>query len=519
MEISNDPLKKENYFADHMEKLGMTSQAWSLFFVSAIIQIIWGCEACFISINIENLGKHLKVNENYMTLCICLLYSMMGFGSLCSANLVKKYGRVSTLLVSTAIYFLSIIACSIFVRPLDFYAVILIRIVSNFCLGVFNLVILNLLSEYLPINNRCFILMVNSGIYNIGNLGLILLNYFYSPLPTDFGSTGNEIYLNTTLRFLEFDNEKYNYKNITNSISTDYFLEGNQIHKFSSSTWRMVNTLTSIPAIFTFFIILFFCNESPLYLLNNNRDEEAFEILEKMSSRHASPNSQTLTIYEKNKIKESITKRKNYKLTSNFKELFNPDYIQITLESLLICSICYLNMIGATYLVPKAIQTLGEAKIYNISYFTELIIYGSIQLPNGFIGGWMAESKLFGRRGTIWVSSVLCGIFYFISFFWPRYLGFYAGEIMFFNSIAFGCAFIYVSEVFPTKIRDHAQSFIQFISFIIGSWSPYMINFVKGYNLMTNFLILGITCLLCGFLAFCLRIETQSRALDDDLES
>jgi MFS family permease len=451
-----------------------------------------------------------------MSLSICLLYSMMGFGSLCSATLVKKYGRVATLLISTAIYFLSIISCSIFVRPLDFYTVLIIRIISNFSLGVFNLVILNLYSEFLPIKNRCFILMVNSGFYNIGNLGLISLNYYFAPAPTDSGRRGNEIFLNNTLRFLEMEYEQSNFKNITSSINIDSSFEQNNIHRFSSSTWRMVNTLTSIPGIITFFIILFFCHESPLYLLNNNRDEEAFEILEKMSPRQVSQNSPTLTIAEKNKIKESIMKRKNYELTSNFRELFLPEYIKLTLESLLICSICYLNMIGATYLVPKAIQTLGEAKTYNISYFTELIIYGSIQLPNGFIGGWMAESKLFGRRGTIWVSSVLCAFFYFISYYWPRYLGFYAGEIMLFNSIAFGCAFIYVSEVFPTKIRDHAQGFIQFFSFILGSWSPYMINYVKADNLMTNFLILGFTCLLCGIIAFCLRVETQSRPLDDD---
>jgi hypothetical protein len=314
--------------------------------------------------------------------------------------------------------------------------------------------------------------MINSGCYNFGNFFLILLNIFF-------------------INKIEDDNSHFN--------------------DFDSNKWRLVNLLSSLPVILSFFIILIFQNESPLYLLNKNRLYEAFIVLENI-------NQGPLGDEERIKIRNSIVEKKNYNLKSDYRELFYKDYRLLTINSLLICSICFLNMIGISYLVPKTIIQLGETKTYNLSYNSQLLIYGSLQLPNGFLGGWMTESRLLGRKKTLWITSVLCGLFYFISYICPRYMCFFAGEIMLFNSIAYGCGYIYVTEVFPTNLRDQAQSLIQFCSFLLGAWSPYVIDYFAKINILFNFLILGATCFICAFIAFYLPIETLSRPLDQDLE-
>lgn len=168
-----------------------------------------------------------------------------------------------------------------------------------------------------------------------------------------------------------------------------------------------------------------------------------------------------------------------------------------------------LNQIKIT---PKTISDKGK-EILQMSFDTQLLIYSIIQLPNGWIGGLMTESKLFGRKKTIYISSLFCALFYFIINYFPFYIAIYAGIIMLFNSIAFGSAFIYVSEIYPTNLRDQAQSFIQCIAFLIGAFAPFMIDFFYAWA----FILLGISCLVCIVVAVFVGEETNMRPLDVEL--
>jgi hypothetical protein len=220
-----------------------------------------------------------------------------------------------------------------------------------------------------------------------------------------------------------------------------------------------------------------------------------------------------LTDDEKSKIIESIKSKKQYKLKSKYSELFENEYKFLTISTLLICSICFLNMIGITYLIPKTLIDYKD-QIYNVSYNTQIFIYGIIQLPNGIIGGFMTESQFFGRKLTIFISALGCFIFYFLSVIEIKYVAIYAGMIMLFNSICYGCSFMYVTEVFPTNLRDFAQSFIQTFSFLLGSWSPFLVGALTH---TFNYLFLGISNIIIMLLAFLLPVDTFLRPLDEDL--
>lgn len=457
--VNNEPKKKVKDYSYYMDQIGFTTKAWIIFTLASFLQFIWGQEACFISINMDFLGKAQGVDPKTKSICICFLFSMMGVGSALIGILTKQFARITTLYITIITHIISSLLCTGFISSLDFFYILFFRCINNVAIGIFNIVILNLMSEFFPTQNRCLVLMINSGFYNLGNLYTILLN-------------------NALLN----------------------------LDKFNSLHWRIVNFITLIPGVISLVILAIWGTESPLYLLNKNRAQEGFKILQQMGQRE-------FTEEEKKDILDSISSKKNYKLKSDYRELFISEYIVLTISSLVICSICYLNMIGISYLIPKTLQSLKK-EIYNVSYNTQIFIYGVIQLPNGFIGGFMTENHFFGRKKTILFSALMCAIFYFISAFWMKYVAIYAGMIMLFNSICFGCGFIYVTEVFPTNLRDQAQSFIQCFSFLLGSWSPFVVDAFQFHN---SYIFFGITNLICVCVTFILPVDTLLRPLDEDL--
>ncbi len=447
------------FYSEYMEKLGITNLGWCMFILASFCQWIWGSETCFISINMDFLGQNNKISKKVISICICILYSMMGVGAACVGILCKSLGRIHTLNLTLFIYVIATISCSIFFSPLKFYPIFIIRCFSNIAIGIFNIVVLNLMSEFLPIKNRSLIIMINSGFYNVGNLFTILLD--------------------------------------------NYMLD---LNNFNTKNWKIINFTTTVPGIISIIIIFLWGSESPLYLLNKNNKEKGFIVIEYMSHNFLSDD-------EKLKIIDSIKSKKQYKLKSKYSELFENEYKFLTISSLLICSICFLNMIGITYLIPKTLIDFKD-QIYNVSYNTQIFIYGIIQLPNGIIGGFMTESSFFGRKLTIFISALGCFIFYFLSVIEIKYVAIYAGMIMLFNSICYGCSFMYVTEVFPTNLRDFAQSFIQTFSFLLGSWSPFLVGALTH---TLNYLILGISNIIIMLLAFLLPVDTFLRPLDEDL--
>ena len=64
--------KKIKDYSYYMDQIGFTSMAWIIFTLASFLQFIWGQEACFISINIDFLGKSQKINQQTISLCVCL---------------------------------------------------------------------------------------------------------------------------------------------------------------------------------------------------------------------------------------------------------------------------------------------------------------------------------------------------------------------------------------------------------------------------------------------------------------
>ena len=165
-----------NYYSQYMDTLGITNLSWYIFILISLLQWIWGSESCFISINMDFLGQKDNISKKEISICICILYSMMGVGSALVGIICKYMGRIYTLNLTLFIYVIITFSCSIFFSPLKFYPIFFLRCISNIAIGIFNIAGLNLMTEFLPTKNRSLILMINQGFYNIGNLFTIILD-------------------------------------------------------------------------------------------------------------------------------------------------------------------------------------------------------------------------------------------------------------------------------------------------------------------------------------------------------
>lgn len=447
----------KNYFTIIMDRIGVNFITVLVFMYCNLLNSIWGAEATFLSINLQNLAKNQQIDEEFFSVLLCLIYMVICIGSLLVGFVPKLIGRKLTLLLSIILYISCTIVGSIWD---DFYLVYTFRCMGNVSIGIFSSLSVNILAEYLPTKNRCFYLMITSGCYNIGAFYCTVINFV---------------------------------------IQTDYPMED----------FKYVNLLLLIPCIVCL-LLHFFVEESPIMLFSEGKDKRAFVLLSRLCLRSG------LNFTEEDKRILILERESNqvFTINSSFIELFSNKFRKLTIICLIICVVSYLNMIASTYLAPVALEKLAGRTI-EMSSESQLLIFGLVQCPNGIFGAYMSESKLFARKRTMWVSAIICSFFYFLIVLFPYLFCVEIGFVLFFNSVGFGVIYIYIAEAFPTKLRDQAQSFLQTIGYIVGSWAPYFI-FSFQDHIETNFIVFGCTYILCFIATFFLPFETKDRPLDFD---
>jgi len=303
--INSSYSQKINY-SQFIEKIGITKKANQVYFLANFLQFIWGMEACFIAINIERLASNRGLSINTKAVLISILYAMLGFGSALMGHLTKLIGRIKLIVFSSISYCIFVLLCS-FPFLENFYVIFGFRCIANISLGIFNVSIINLLTEYLPIKRRSYVLMMNSGMYNVGNIFLIIVNNI----------------------FLADMNKN-----------------------FDINSWRIINLLCVIPGLLSLILSIFYVEESPIYLINNQNNneknsEKAFKILKEMCDANKTDFNERIF----KSIEENARSLESFKLKSTYSELFYSNYARLTICNIFICTICYMNMVGISYVL------------------------------------------------------------------------------------------------------------------------------------------------------------------------
>ncbi len=453
-----------------MEKIGISKYTTLTFIVTSMIYFIFGSELAFTDINFEILAFFWDIPTHTTVHFSVALRIMLSLGALIAGFMAKHFDRVQVLIISIISYMIFSFFCSVYHF---FWWFFLCRCFSNIALSIAILLSTNLLTEYLPTRTRQFYLMIIITFLAGGKCYFLLINSLF-----------------------------YN-------------------QAFDSGRFKTVNFLISIPTLIPFFIILFYIRDSPIYLFSKSKDFEGFIILAKM----AKDKDVEFVESDKHIIKRDLINRNNYILKYNFFELAKSEYILITTICFCTHICCLFNLSSITPLLQRSLDFVDnitrneedDPRYKDID--SPLLICFIISLGSGILAYYLSKANMFKKRKGLLCTQFLSAIISFslLIFQYRTVIIYMTGVLTLLNYACFQIIVIYIAEVFPTRLRDYAQSFIFFFSFLTSSFIPYFIyNIEQGSNVINRYIIFGVLSICGMFFSFFIKIETYNRPLDQD---
>ncbi|WP_414693433.1 sugar porter family MFS transporter, partial [Ohtaekwangia sp.] len=227
------------------------------------------------------------------------------------------------------------------------------------------------------------------------------------------------------------------------------FISNYLLFGIGENAWRWMLGVQAIPSLL-FFIFVFFVPESPRWLVKHNHDDEARKVLGEIGEPNVSAAYNT--------IRESLQADLHYKKES----LFNGQFNKPILYAVVLAMFNQLSGINAImYYAPRIFEMTGLAKD------TALLQAVSIGVTN-MVFTLLAISVIdrFGRKTLLIIGSV--GMVVFLGLvahaFYTHQFGGYAvmlylvGFIAFFAFSQGAVIWVFISEIFPNKVRSQGQT-------------------------------------------------------------
>jgi sugar porter (SP) family MFS transporter len=289
------------------------------------------------------------------------------------------------------------------------------------------------------------------------------------------------------------------------AIIVSYFLS------FSES-WRWMFASECLP-ILVFVIGLIFIPPSPRWLVKNDRQDEAFQVLCRIDGEENAKS-------EINAISDSIAAE-----TGSFSELFQPGVRSALVIALSLA--VFQQWTGSSSLLfyaPIIFQKAGFAKAPDA-------IFQSVLLASWLLLSTTIALRLVDRVGRkllllIGTMGMAVGMICIGVFFYLNLAGFYLLFIMFLSIGAYSfslapLAWLIMAEIFPTRIRARAMAVasvtLWISSYLINQFFPLLVEWSEKL-LRTESAVFGLFALICiAAFVFCWRIvpETKRKTLEE----
>jgi len=270
-------------------------------------------------------------------------------------------------------------------------------------------------------------------------------------------------------------------------------------------------------------------NNSPRNLLVKKKYEEAFEVLQyfkrpsffitKNDISNESENSEILTEIEKEKIITQSNLGINSKLEVSFWEIFSKYFFLTTVLMTIINMASSMLDEGVTGSFANYIETLypnQSQRQMNYESF-KISIYNLIGY---LIIGLLLELNIIGRRANMYINLFLSAIFYTALTYNKINYNVWLPLVNVTLTVLNAINILFVSEIYPSKIRDASQGYFvsqNNIGGLIGQ-SLYMYIIKKNIN-FPFYVSLGLITLIT-ILLFFVKHDTNNKALDiyNDIE-
>lgn len=310
--------------------------------------------------------------------------------------------------------------------------------------------------------------------------------------------------------------------------------------------WRYLLAIISFPMLIAFLVSIFI-RESPRFLANNKEFNQAYKEIEILLGKK-------LTEIEKNNIKQEINlASENVAIESNYTTLFTQAYLRLNMSVCFLFFSCSFIYYGVVYVLPEGLELNYNSTISNYKNITNNIINSSntdinseefpllgtnefnstgtkkidldnvfngviysalSEIPSPIIAMLLVNIKFLGRKYSIVVGFICVSIFSLFCVYFNYQLVIFASLLKFSINIPFSICYLYVSEVFPTKIRSIAIGFSNSFNRIGGIITPIVSQFLFYHNKTFPYIIYFALSIIAIFLGISLPIETYGRILE-----
>ncbi len=274
---------------------------------------------------------------------------------------------------------------------------------------------------------------------------------------------------------------------------------------FAEQVWRGMFLVGVIPAS-VFCLLLLVVPESPRWLVQYGRSEEALNILSKISTKEEAHN-------ELNAIKEAASQA-----TGGFKELMRLPLNKLLLMAVVLTALSQFSGInGVIFYGPTILKSAGivtsDALLYQVMLGVANVLFT-------FIAIWKVDS--WGRRPLYIVGSVcaafalaLTGICFMFEIKGMMMLVSIMLFLLFFAFSLGPLKFVIATEIFPTHVRGTALSIC-----IMAMWvADWLVNLAfpvlrDGLGVPVTFFIFSGFCVLSFLYAKRKLVETKGKTLE-----
>lgn len=422
--------------------------------VAAVGGLLFGFDTGVISGAIPFVTKHFNLNAHQEGFTVSNLIIGCIIGALCAGSLSDRFGRKKILILSALFFIISAVLSAI---PRTIIELIIARFIGGLAVGAASVISPLYIAEISPARIRGRLVSLNQFTIVLG----ILITYFTNWLIVDIGP----------------DN------------------------------WRWMFAIETLPA-GLFLIALFIVPESPRWLTKNGKLSDALAILIRVGGKkHAE--------VEIEEIKASMEIEKG-----SIKELFKPGLRKVLLVAILLSFFSQVTGIDSVvYYAPKVFMRAGFEST-NSAFLASIMVAVTLLI---FTVVAMLTIDRFGRKPLLLIGTVGMGIsFAFAGFaFQSTTIGsiwVFVPIITFiaFFAMSFGpIPWVFMSEVFPTKIRGRAVALATMVlwmsNFLVAQFFPWLVETIGGG---TYYLFASI-CVIAFVFVWLMITETKGKSLEE----
>lgn len=442
--------------------------------VAALGGFLFGYDTAVISGTISNVAGQFELDslQSGWYVGSALIGSILGV--VVAGAMSDRIGRKKTMLIAAALFTISAIGCAL---SGSWNELVIFRIIGGIGIGIVSIVCPLYISEVSVASHRGRMVSLYQLAITIGFLGAYLMNYYLLNLSINFTSSSP---LLTKI--------------------------------LGAEEWRGMLAAEALPAV-VFFLIIFLIPESPRWLITKGKELDArktFDLIYRDSSEvdfHVNETKQMLRSQEK----------------TSWKLLFKPGTFRIVLIGAAIAILGqFMGVNAVLYYGPTIFESSGLSSGDSLFYqsLIGMVNMGTTVLALLIIDK-VGRKKLvyFGVTGMI-ISLVAIGTYFakgeawglsntFLLVFFLAYMFFTAGSIS-------AVVFVFLSEMYPTKIRGLAMSVAGLSlwvgTYLIGQLTPWMLENLTSAG---TFFLFAAMCIPYMLIVWKLMPETAGKSLED----